>query len=87
MAISPDGTRVAVAVEDPKSRKHRLIVWDIATARSLISTEGASLAYSPDGRWLAVRAADEKTVLLLDARTHEAVARFGGHEKIVEVIV
>ncbi len=39
-----------------------------------------ALAYSPDGRWLAAQAADEKTVLLLDARTHETVARFGGHE-------
>src|SRR5262249_54098084 len=42
--------------------------------------EGMALAYSPDGRWLAVRAADEKTLLLLDARTHETTARFSGHE-------
>src|SRR5262249_2802799 len=28
-------------------------------------------------------AADEKTVLLLDARTHETITRFSGHEKFV----
>jgi WD40 repeat protein len=41
------------------------------------------LGYSPDGRWLAVRDADDKTVLLLDARTHETAARLEGHEKMV----
>ncbi len=49
----------------------------------MFSAEGWALAYSPDGRWLAVRAADDKTVLLLDARTHETAARFSGHEKFV----
>jgi len=38
---------------------------------------------SPDGHWLAVRAPDEKTVLLLDARTHEPAARFSGHDDLV----
>src|SRR5262249_10841657 len=41
------------------------------------------LAYSPDGRWLAFRAADEEAVLLLDARTHETAARLSGHEEFV----
>ncbi len=83
LTVSPDGTRVAVRVHDPESKKHHLTVCDIASGKTLLSTEGASLAYSPDGRWLAARAADEKTVLLLDARTHETVARFSGHENIV----
>ena len=65
----------------PKSEFHRLHVCDIASGERLFSAEGWALAYSPDGRWLAVRAADEKTVLLLDARTHETAARFLGHEK------
>ncbi len=56
-------------------------MFDIASGNSLFSTEGSSLAYSPDGRWLAGLAADEKTVLLLDARTHETTARFSGHEQ------
>jgi WD40 repeat protein len=49
----------------------------------LFLAEGWAPVYSPDGRWLAVRATDAKTVLLLDARTHETVARFRGHEKSV----
>jgi eukaryotic-like serine/threonine-protein kinase len=37
-------------------------------------------AYSPDGRWLAVVNADEQTLILLDAETHEMGAWFRGHE-------
>src|SRR5262249_35828259 len=69
--------------EDQLSRKHRLTVYDIASGRPLFSADGSSLAYSPDGRWLAVRAADAKTVLLLDARTHETATHFSGHENSV----
>ena len=65
------------------SRKYSLAVCDIASGKSLFSTDGSSLAYSPDGRWLATLAADEKTVLLLDARTHEIARRFSGHENSV----
>jgi WD40 repeat protein len=78
--VSPDGTRVAVTAYDPQSNKHHLQVCDIASGERLFSAEGWSLAYSPDGRWLAVLAADEKTVVLLDAQTHETAARFRGHE-------
>jgi WD40 repeat protein/tRNA A-37 threonylcarbamoyl transferase component Bud32 len=83
LTLHPDGTRVAARTYDPKSRKHILTVCDIASGKPLFSTEGSSLAYSPDGRWLAALAADEKEVLLLDARTHETAARFSGHEDIV----
>ena len=78
--VSSDGTRVAATTVDPRSDKNRLAVFDIASSKSLFSADGSSLAYSPDGRWLAVLAPDEKTVLLLDARTHETTARFTGHE-------
>jgi WD40 repeat protein/serine/threonine protein kinase len=84
LTVSPDGTRVAATrLLDQNSRKQHLNVLDIATGKSLFSTEGSSLAYSPDGRWLAIGAADDKTVVLLDARTHETVARFSGHEGAV----
>jgi WD40 repeat protein len=68
---------------DPQSNKEILAIYDIASGKSLFSTDGSPLAYSPNGRWLAIRAADQKTVLLLDARTHETIARFGGHENTV----
>src|SRR5262249_36104323 len=83
LTIRPDGSRVAATAYDPQSDKHHLHVCDLASDEHLFSAEGWSLAYSPDGRWLAVGDADEKTMLLLDARTQETVARFSGHEKQV----
>ncbi len=82
LAVSPDATRVVTTSQDQK-QKFRLTVFDIASGNSLFRAEGLSLAYSPDGRWLAVTAADENTVLLLDSRTHEPLDRFSGHESIV----
>jgi WD40 repeat protein len=77
LTVSPDGRRVA-ATADPA----QLRVCDLASGEPLFAAEGRPLAYSPDGRWLAVvRAADEKTVVLLDARTHQTVARLQGHEQ------
>ena len=59
----------------------------MTSGEQLFAAEGCVLAYSRDGRWLAGLAADAKTVLLLDARTHEKAARFEGHEKPVESAV
>ncbi len=82
VTVSPDGTRVAATSYDAQS-KFRLRVCDVGSGERLFSAEGGALAYSPDGRWLAARDADEKTVLLLDAQTHQTAARFRGHEKLV----
>ena len=51
---------------DPEKEFH-LHAFDVESGEHLFSAEGGALAYSPDGRWPAVRAADERTVLLLDA--------------------
>ena len=83
LIVSPDGTRMAAGAGEGPSKKPKLTVCDIASGKSLFSTDGIPLAYSPDGRWLAALAADEKTVLLLDARTHETIARFRGHDDVV----
>jgi WD40 repeat protein/predicted Ser/Thr protein kinase len=79
LTVSPDGRRVAASADPAQLR-----VCDLTSGEPLFSAEGKPLAYSPDGRWLAiVRAANEKTVVLLDARTHEEAARLPGHEKAV----
>ena len=81
--VHPDGRRVAATAFDALSGKHDLHVCDMASGERLFTAEGRALAYSPDGRWLAALAADDTTVLLLDAQTHEIAARFSGHEKLV----
>jgi WD40 repeat protein/predicted Ser/Thr protein kinase len=79
LTVSPDGKRVA-ATADPE----QLRVSDLASGARLFAAEGRPLAYSPDGRWLAVVwTADDKTVVLLNAQTHETVAQIHGHEKFV----
>jgi WD40 repeat protein/serine/threonine protein kinase len=82
VTVSPDGRRVAVTTYS-KSKKPRLLVGEIASGEWLFSAGGTALAYSPDGHWLAVQDPDERTVLLLDARTHETAARFGGHKDYI----
>jgi WD40 repeat protein/predicted Ser/Thr protein kinase len=82
--VSPDGARVATGAFDDQPIKDHLSVCDIPSGKRLASIPGEPLAYSPNGRWLAIRPADdERTVLLLDAQTHEAVSRFQGHERDV----
>jgi WD40 repeat protein len=78
LILRPDGTRIAATVFAPNSKQRRLTVYDVASGKSLFTTPGAALAYSPDGRWLAAMAADEATVLLLNAQTHKVIARSHG---------
>jgi WD40 repeat protein/serine/threonine protein kinase len=83
LTVSPDGTRVATRDFSWDTSKWRLAVFDIGSGKLLFTTDGSALAYSPDGRWLAATDGDAKTLLLLDARTHETIARFRGHENTV----
>jgi WD40 repeat protein len=83
LSVSPDGTRVAATVQDEKTFAIRFVVYDIASGKPLCTNDGRSLSYSPDGRYLAVEAADGKTVLLMDERTHETIAGLHGHESRV----
>jgi WD40 repeat protein len=80
LTVSPEGRRAATTHNGPN---YQLQVYDLSSGKRLFSAAGKALAYSPDGRWLAAVASDEKTVLLLDAQTHETVARFHGHDKEV----
>jgi WD40 repeat protein len=83
VVVSPDGARVAASTYDDAKIKEYMIVCDVASGERLLSAPGTPLAYSPDGRWLAVLDADAKTVVLRDARTHEVAVRFNGHDALV----
>jgi WD40 repeat protein len=80
VAVHPDGRRLAVTQNPLVGEASYLHVCDIESGAQLFSALGAALAYSPDGRWLAIRDADEKTLLLLNAETHKIISRFHGHE-------
>ncbi len=81
LTVSPDGSRVAANANE--NAKDHWWVCDIASGKRLFSADGGALAFSPDGRWLAARDPDEKTLLLLDARTYKTAARFKGHDRII----
>jgi WD40 repeat protein/predicted Ser/Thr protein kinase len=80
LTVSPDGKRVAAGADNMP-----LCVSDLTTGERLFSAEGTPLAYSPDGRWLAIVRADGRTVALLDARTHAQVAEFHGDDELGHV--
>lgn len=76
LSFKPDGTSLASASNDEKG-----IVWDIS-AREIITeivTPAYTLAYSPDGRYLAL-GNDVGRVSLLDANTLELVFRHREHD-------
>lgn len=80
VATSPDGTRLASV-----DFGGNLIIWDTATWDEVayypnVSNGTFSLAFSPDGRLLAVGGAD---ITLLDFVTGERVARLDGHRTSV----
>jgi WD40 repeat protein len=81
LTLSPTGERVAATSCD--GQRYAFQVCDLVTGDRLHSADGRALAYSPDGRWLATLDADGRTVVLLDARTHEPAARLIGHERDV----
>jgi WD40 repeat protein len=83
VTIRPDGKRLGVTTYVSQTQRHHAHVFDFESGQWLFSAEGRAITYSPDGRWLAARAADPKTVLILDAQTHETVRRFLGHEQHV----
>ena len=55
VTVRPDGRRLAVTATPLAGMDFRLHVCDVASGERLFSADGVGLAYSPDGRWLAVR--------------------------------
>jgi WD40 repeat protein/serine/threonine protein kinase len=79
LAVSPDGARIAAQDLDGTLRLAEAAGGrEVATARLPGAGLRTELAYSPDGRWLAL-IADRSTVGLWDAQTHQLVAQWAGH--------
>ena len=88
LAFSPDSRRVAGGSGGNLGRDIAIVkLWDVKTGkllRSLQTTDrmAVQLAFSGDGKWLAVMAQDKNAqeVLLWDTATGDMVSTFGQHE-------
>jgi WD40 repeat protein/serine/threonine protein kinase len=91
LAFSPKADLLAVCSGDHGSRpENEIRVHDMATGRRLVSLTNHtsrvwSLAFSPDGRWLASASSDQ-TVRLWDAATWREANRFPGHGSEVRTV-
>jgi WD40 repeat protein len=83
LAFSPDGRRLATVSPNTTDREglHPFKVWDTRTGKELFSTTGEScVAYSPDGKWIASRAAGQLArIALWDAATGREIRILTGH--------
>lgn len=83
IAISPDGSKVAVGLNDS------IQVVDYDTTKVLLSYNGHSgltnaLTWSPDNRKIA--AGSDNTVLVLDVATGELIIKYAEHSNTVETL-
>ncbi len=78
-AVSPDGQRLATA-DSTATRLWNRVTGDIVASLELRFT-GTPLAFSPDGRYLAVSSSDGQTCLLVNAQTGESIRTLSADRK------
>jgi WD40 repeat protein len=88
IAVSPDGSRIATA-----DWVGNATISHVATGaevysfqRARVSTEGTGLAYSPDGRWLAMIGEDHTQIDICDSQTFHRSAQLTGHTGVVNSV-
>jgi WD40 repeat protein len=99
LAFAPDGKAVAVGVEDSDANPavdlglsmgtYHVKLWDVVTGRHVRQFHTPAfarcLAFSPDGRTLAINTAD-RTIQLWNLDTGKSLHLFAGHESKVSGI-
>ena len=92
LAISPDGSRMASFYihRVGRDRTSDVIIWDIRSGEKLMqfaagTQELCSIAFSPDGRTLAIGGYDN-VLRLFDAATGDLLHNLPGHKGVVESV-
>lgn len=85
-SFSPDGRRLAVALEN-----NAVILWDLTTGRTVRNFSGhfqavQSVVFSPNGEWLLTSSMDT-TAILWNVETGRLLRKFKGHSAAVNSAV
>ncbi len=93
--FSPDGSLIATGSWDPdigSDNSDEIRIWDVSSGELLQSLSGhekrvLSVAFSPDGRWLAAGLVDNyDNVLIWDINSGKIAATLEGHESWVRSV-
>jgi WD40 repeat protein len=88
VAFSANGAWLAAGLGEPKQRG-RVVLWDVASRKQLWSHEEAtgipSVAFSPDGKTIAIAVYDH-TAKLLDPGTGRVLKTLRGHKNYVRAV-